>query len=270
MTSVFGLWAPTSHRVFFLSCYLLFLTVQSYGQKPAASKPVSASQAVALPDDNIGLDVSQDLSGQLLPFDDIYDLAIAHSPLIKLEIETAASLDATYRVAKLQILQNANGFVNYSMGNQAIFSSNSYTSDLLGQIANGYRAGVNLNLSLFDIFGRRQQLRLNRATYQAAIHKKESVAMELKRDLITIYQDMLTAQRVLAVRIQDEQSALTAFRVAEAERQQGKIEPGALASANNSYAQVKSITESAKGELMKNIYYLEAMVGVPLQRLKRN
>ncbi|WP_229311781.1 TolC family protein [Larkinella rosea] len=249
---------------------MLFLTAQSYGQKAPVSKPVSTSQAMALPDDKTGLDVSQDLSGQLLPFDDIYDLAVAHSPLIKLENETAVSLEAAYRVSKLQVLQNANGFVNYSMGNQAIFSSNTYTSDLLGQIANGYRAGVNVNLSLFDVFGRRQQLRLNRANYQAAIHKKESVAMELKRDLITVYQDMLTAQRVLMVRIQDEQSALTAFRVAEAEMQQGKIEPRALSSANNSYAQVKSITESAKGELMKNIYYLEAMVGVPLQRLKRN
>ncbi|WP_229313108.1 TolC family protein [Larkinella terrae] len=253
-----------------MSCYLLFWAERSYAQKPAVSKPVSTTQPVTVPDNSIGLDVSQDLSGQLLPFDDIYDLAVAHSPLIKLENETAVSLNAAYKVAKLQILQNANGFVNYSMGNQAIFSSNSYTSDLLGQIANGYRAGVNVNLSLFDIFGRRQLLRLNRANYQAAMQKKESVAMELKRDLITVYQDMLTAQRVLAVRIQDEQSALTAYRVAEAEMQQGKIEPRALASANNSYAQVKSITESAKGELMKNIYYLEAMVGVPLQRLKRN
>ena len=223
--------------------------------------------------DTLYLDIDQDIAVQLLPFDELVKVAVAYSPLIKYQNEVANVLNSSYEVSKSQILQNVSGFANYSNGNQSILSSGGTTltgRDAIGQISNGYRVGVDLRVTLYDLFGRKHQIRQAYSSYRAAVLQKDVIEQQLKRELITVYQDMVTAQQVLKVRLLDEQASLTAFRIAEAETQKGKITAEQLADAINRYAQSKSIAEQIKGDFLKNVHYFEALVGVPLQRLKRN
>ncbi|MFC5411825.1 TolC family protein [Larkinella bovis] len=249
--------------------YCLFISPYLYGQTPAVTPPTPAQQAVTSANDTLYLDVTQDLSVQLLPFDEIFRIALSKSPLIRYENEVVVTQNADYKLSKISILQSATGFTNYSFGNQAILSNTSFGADALGQIANGYRTGVGLQLSLYDLFSRSHKIRQAKANYQAALVKKESVELQLKKDLVTVYQDLMTSQRVLKVRLQDEQAAFAVYRIAEADSQQGRLDPKSLAIASNGYTQTKTITEQAKGEFLKNVYYLEIMVGVPLHQLKR-
>ncbi|GAA4449325.1 hypothetical protein GCM10023189_08650 [Nibrella saemangeumensis] len=221
-----------------------------------------------IPNDTLLL--QEDIATQLMPFEDLYTLAITYSPMVKIGNEQVNSLDQVYRLSKLKILENATGFVNYSVGNQAIFSTTAYGGDQIGQIANGYRAGVGLNVNLYDVLGRRQLINQAQSNYKAAIHQRESVELQLKRELINLYQDLLTAQRVLKLRIADEQTSLTAYRIAEAELQLGRITPEAMAVNSNRHTEIKAAVEMAKGEFLKFAYQLEALVGVPLYQLKRN
>ncbi|WP_460635821.1 TolC family protein [Larkinella harenae] len=224
---------------------------------------------MATSNDTLYLDVTQDLAAQLIPFEEIYAIAVAKSPFVRYENEIITTQNADYKLSKILILQTATGFTNYSFGNQAILSNTSFGADALGQIANGYRTGVGLQVSLYDLFSRSHKIRQARANYQAALIKKETVELQLKKDLIAVYQDLMTSQRVLKIRLQDEQAAYTVYRLAEADSQQGRLDPKSMAIASNGYAQTKSITEQARGEFLKNVFYLEAMVGVPLQQLKR-
>lgn len=243
------------------TCYGQFTGVRTVIPKPKA-----------LPADTFLLDFTKDIAIQLMAFDNIYEVAAARSPVINYQNEVAVSLNSAYQLSKLDILKRATGFANYSTGNQAILSTGLATGDsrgaTLGQITNGYRVGVNLELSVYDVFGRPHQIRQAKANYQAALMQKETVKLQLKHELITIYQDLVTAQQILKVRIQDEQTALTAYQVAEVEARQGGRKPDELAGVYSRYAQAKASSEEAKGLFIKNAYYLEALVGVSLKQLK--
>lgn len=221
----------------------------------------------ALPTDTFLLDFTKDIAVQLMSFDNIFELAATKSPLINYQEEVAVSLNSAYQLSKLDVLKRSSGYANYSTGNQAILSTGDARSTL-GQITNGYRVGVTLEIGLADLLNRPHLMRQAKANYQAALMQKENIKLQLKHELITIYQDLVTAQQVLKVRIQDEQTALTAYNVTEAESRQGNSKPADLASIYSRYAEAKAASEEAKGVFIKNAYYLEALVGVSLQQLR--
>ncbi len=233
---------------------------------------VSFGQSAGLKNDTLYLDINQDIAVQLLPFDDLVRIAIAYSPLLKYQTEISHSLNSVYEISKKQILQNASAFGNYSAGNQSILSTGgSLTSrDPIGQIANGYRFGVDVRVSLFDLFGRKHQIEQAYSNYRASVIQKDVVELQLRRELIMLYQDMITAQQVLKVRLMDDQASLTALRIAENDVQKGQATAEVLANATNRYAQAKAISEQVKGEFLKNVHFFETIMGVPIQRLKRN
>lgn len=241
-------------------------------QTVSARRLVSFGASAGLTDDTLYLDIDQDIAVQLIPFDELIKVAVLHSPFIKYQNEVSNSLSSAYAVSKTQILQNVSGFSNYSSGNQSILSSGGTArpGETLGQIANGYRVGVDLRVSLFDLFGRRHIIRQAHSNYRASILQKETIEMQLKRELITIYQDMITAQQVLKLRLIDEQASLAAYRIAEVEIQKGRINADVLANATSRYVETKSTSEQVKGDFLKNVRYFETLMGVPIQRLKRN
>lgn len=247
---------------------------------------VSFGSAAGLADDTLYLDINQDIAVQLLPFDDLMKIAVSHSPLIRYQNEVANSLSAAERVARVQILQNVAGFGNYSVGNQSLTGpglgaqgqvpgqtpgqvpgQNSGTSL---QLSNGYRVGVDVRLPLFELFGRKHLIRQANANYKAAVIQKETIELQIKRELITIYQDMITAQQLLKILLIDEQASLTALRVGESAIQKAQITADALSMTTSRYVQAKAASEGAKGSFLKNVRYFETLVGLPIQRLKRN
>ena len=130
--------------------------------------------------------------------------------------------------------------------------------------------GVDVRLPLYELFGRKHQVRQAQSNYKAALLLKESAELQLKRDLIGIYQDMITTQQLLKILLIDEQASLTALRVGEVEIQKGQITADLMASITSRYVQAKTASEQAKGNFLKNVHYFEALMGMPIQRLKRN
>lgn len=262
----------------FLSTTILLLMLLSvpgcgnlvYGemlQQPAAKAGPATNTILEAPADTFLLDFNKDIVDQIMPFDSLYQLALKNSPVIKYERANGEVERANYNLSKIVVLKNVYPFVNYTNGTQGITSSGSLTSDL-SQVVNGYRYGFNIQLPLDELIGRKSKMRQAAASYRSVLAKREVEELNLKRDLIRVYQDMLTAQRILKVRYRDEQTSSMAFQVAEVELKQGKIEPRELAQISNFYAQAKSATEYQAGELMKHFYDLQALVGVPLQYLQ--
>lgn len=246
----------------------------SYGQavvpqSPGVAKPI-VSAADGILADSLGFDFNRDIAVQLISFDEIFQLALAYAPTVKFERAIANSQLAALQLSKLQVLQNLTGYANYSTGNQVILSTGTNVSDQLGQIANGYRAGVNVAISIHDLFGRPQQIRLARANYESTQERRRTAEILLKRDVFNLYQDIILAQRVLQIRLRDDQASLAAFRIAEIELQKGKIAPEAHAFNSNRYAETRTTVEQAKTQFIKSIYALELVVGVPIHQLKRN
>lgn len=252
------------------SWLVLSLLVSSFvmGQPVRKPAPTTSNRSV-VPPPAFDFDIDQDLSDQLLSYEELYQLALTYSPLLKFETESATAMNAMYRLSRIQILQNLNGFANASTGNQGIVSFSPLGVDNTGQIANGYRAGVNVQMSLYDLFGRNQLIRQARANYNAALLRRDVTAQALQRDLITIYQDLLTSQRVYRIRLDDVAISYTSLQMAEVESKQGRLLADNYASASSRYAQAKTQAEADRGQLLKNLNYLAILVGVPMQKLKR-
>lgn len=263
----------TFRRLSLLLMSCLLLTCPSFSQGGARGM-VTFGKATALSGDTLYLDVNQDIGSQLMPFDQILKIATANSPILRYQDEVINSLNAASAVTRSQILQNLTGFGNYSGGNQTLLATGVPDATggrgSVGQLTNGWRAGIEAHISLYDLFGRKHLIRQAEATQQAGERQRDVILLQLKREMITIYQDMLTAQQVLKIRLIDEQASLTAYRIAEAELQKGRISAELMANATTRYVQTKSISEQVKGEFLKNVHTFEALVGVPIQRLKRN
>jgi outer membrane protein TolC len=229
--------------------------------------------------DTLYLDANQDLGGQLLAFDDIYKIALINSPVLRYQDAVVNIQKAGYELTKKQILQNFSTSGNYSVGNQSLGNQ---TNNVQGgttpgtvnttslQLSNGYRVGVDARISLYDLFGRKHQLRQAQTNLRAAEVQKDVINQQLRRELIVVYQDMMTAQQVLKIRLLDEQAALAAYRVAEVDLRRGQLTAEAMASTTSRYVEAKAVSEQVKGEFLKGVYVFEALVGVPIQKLRRN
>ncbi len=234
---------------------------------------VSFGPATNLANDTLYLDANQDLANQLLSFDEVFKIALDHSPTLHYQNEIINGQKATYEVVKKQILQNFGTSGNYSLGNQQIVSSGTTLTGSNGtalQLSNGYRFGIDARVSLYDVFGRKYQLKQVQSSIRASELQKEITALQFRRELIEIYQDMLTTQQVLKIRLLDEQASLAAYRVAEADLRRGQLTAEVMAGATSRYVESKAIAEQVKGEFLKRVYVFEALVGVPIQKLRRN
>ncbi|GAB4025325.1 hypothetical protein GCM10028809_05700 [Spirosoma gilvum] len=249
------------------------VNVSGYGQGVSPQQTTgtqsTTAPSAAVTADSMVFDFNQDIAVQLISFEEMFKLALAYSPTVKFENAIAAGSQASYNLSKVQILQNVTAYANYSSGNQAILSTGTNANDQLAQISNGYRYGANLTFSIHDLFGRSQQVRLAKSNYDASMERRRLSEIQLRRDLFNLYQDLLLAQKILQIRLRDDQASLAAFRIAEVELQKGKIAPEAHAFNSNRYAETRTTVEQAKTGFIKAIYALELFVGVPIRQLKR-
>ncbi|MEZ0487029.1 TolC family protein [Fibrella aquatica] len=251
-------------------------------QNTGARGMVSFGRSAGLPGDTLYLDINQDLAVQLLPFDQLLKVAIAYSPLLKYQDEVVNGLGASVDQTKALIYQNLSGNANYSTGDQTILATSTLPAvtvptvpavdpqrSTLGQIANGYRVGIDFRISLYELFGRKHQIRQAKSNQRAAELQRDVLELQIKQQLIQLYQDMITAQQMLKIRLLDEQASLTAYRLAELDLQKGRINASTMATLTTQYVQAKAVSEQVKGDFLKNVHFFEAVMGVPIQRLKR-
>lgn len=218
-------------------------------------------------DNSSQLDYTRDLAEQLRPFDDIYQIALRNSPTVReQDAQIESQLEST-RLSKISLFNGVGASASYSAGNQSIIATGAATSDNL-QISSGYRAGLQASVSLGDLLSLRGRIRLNQASYRAAIAKRDGAKLGLRRELNQLYQTLLTSQRILKIYIQDEQVALIAFQTAEIEWKNGRLGAAAYSDASQSYSSTRIKTESARSALLTNLYDLSTLVGVSLSLLR--
>lgn len=213
------------------------------------------------------LDYNRDLGDQLRPFEEIYQMALRNSPVLR---EQDAQIEAqveSNRLAKLSLLSGIGAAANYSAGNQSIVATGAASTDNL-QVSSGYRAGVQASVSLGDLIALPGRMRLNRAGYRASLAKRDGAKLSLRRELNQLYQSLLTSQRILKIYIQDEQVALVAFQTAEIEWKNGRLGVTEYSGASQSYSGARVKTESARGALLTNLQDLSALTGVGLNLLR--
>ncbi len=218
--------------------------------------------------DTLIFNLDVDISQQLLSLDTILQIAYSNSPNIKYEESMIKSKVHDYRYNRMLFFQGFSGFYNYAVGNQTMIITGSTPVDN-SQLSNGYRAGINISLPFSTLFGQNQKNKTLRALVEAATHRRDQIELELRREILRVYVNMIEAQRKLAVRNEDAQSSFLSAQVAEIELAEGKINTTEYARVKNIYAIAQNNVEQERANFLRAFFDFETLVGVEMKYLKK-
>jgi outer membrane protein TolC len=236
-----------------------FITVQAQ-PKPTISKDSTTTYAPA--------DSSLDLEKDLLPLDEILEIAVKNSPYINYDLALIERQKNSLIVTKREWHHVLSAQAFYSWGNQAL----NYGSENGGysyNILNGYRYGFNLNIPFSEFTTRKAKINVDKAELEAAKYKREQTEMMLRRQVIEEYNNLLAAQKLLKIKTEGNENARITYQMVEKRFREGNIQLDDMTRANDALvaaqtAQVMSVTEY---KIM--LLSFEELIGVKLATIKR-
>jgi len=215
---------------------------------------------------------SDDLVQQLLPLEQIIELAMVNSPT--LDYYDAAIRKAGYQVDVIRNAWQNNifGFANYSTGDQRLVTGGTgIPGDITtSSIATGYRAGIQINIPLYEFTARRSRIRLHEEERNAMIHKKEELELELRLHIIQEFYKMLGYFEVVKIRSEGQEAMRVYYQVAEKEFQDGIIDIAELSQIKNSLSQAEVYFMDARYLFAGTLTAFAALVGLPVSELLNN
>ncbi|WP_266365935.1 TolC family protein [Tellurirhabdus rosea] len=228
-----------------------------------------ASAAAPASADTLMLSLDRDLGDQLIPFERIFDLALHHSPLMKVEDATVESRILDIQASRVAILNQLSTSAGFNSGTATVLSVGNVANETFS-LNNGYRYGVTFGISVGELLSRRRKIQTAKIEHRLSVIHRDQAKQSFKRELSQAYQALLLSQKVLRLTIRDAQAALIAFRVAEISYQKGKTAPDEYASASKAYTSTQIEVEQKRSEFMTKLYDFEILTGVELPRLILN
>ncbi|MFN6945302.1 MAG: TolC family protein [Cytophagaceae bacterium] len=227
---------------------------------PAASEEASVKKTVAV----------QDLERELIPLEDIMQVAEKNSPFLKYEEAQIKGRQENVTLTRRDFHRNLSAFGNYSTGNQRFIIEGAGMSDgLRNNLLDGYRVGLNLNIPLSDFTTRRQKVNVGLAELEAARHQRDQAIMELRRQVAQEYNALLTAQRIMRITSQNMESAKVMQEMAERQFQDGQITIEEYARVTEIAVNAEVTYETVKRDFTTLYMQFEDLVGVSMTSLMK-
>ncbi len=224
-------------------------------------KPIKAQVDTTL------LDPLKDIEMLLPSFDSLCKIAIKVNPTLKQEAAGMRSYQWTERYTRWLWAQNLSVFYNYSFGSLPFFAYTSLGATELTQVREGYRAGVNLQLSVFDVMGHRGRVNEVKEKVILQKYKRDAEAMELTRKLGQFYADCVGYNRLYKGRNEDLLTQTVACQVAEKEFREGTIHMSEYSRQKNVMADAQAAFDESFRFYLGSLLQLEALIGVPLETI---
>ena len=215
------------------------------------------------------LDEQKELQYQIIPLDSIIELAVKNSPSVKFQKDLVESAQSQLEFSKKLWTNNVVGFVNYSAGNQSIVSADSQTpgSQSSSNITNGLRMGVQINLPLYELVGRKSRIKIYKYDLNSSVDKKDESVQELKKEVIQVYYSLLYANNLLSIRSEAKESAINQYSIAEKQFRDGTIDISELSRIKTFQVNASADYEEAKRQFSTLYFQIEPLVGVPFEKL---
>ncbi|GAB3177199.1 TolC family protein [Telluribacter humicola] len=204
-------------------------------------------------------------AGQLItlpPLKKVVDMAILHSPAVRMQ--DASMNKSLYNIEnkKRQWMDAMGVDLQLGLGNQAlIMLQPTGTIDAYRNFNNGYRAAFNVRVSAFDLLGRKSEVRMAEYESKEAMEKKEVTEQEVELAVITRYYAVQTAQNLLRIKSEAKQTTQLNRQMAEKEFGEGGIAIAELSRVIEISSKAAAEYEVAKQYLYENIKALEALTG---------
>ena len=242
-----------------LITFLIALCCSAYAQTKSTKQMASGQ----LPDEQ------KDLQQQMIPLVNILDIAVKNSPSVKFQDDLVHSAQSQLEFSKKLWTNNIVGFVNYSGGNQTIVSADAQSpgAQTTSNVTTGLRFGVQVNLPLYELIGRKSRIKIYKSDLNSTVNKKDESIQELKKEVILQYYNLLYASNLLAIRSEAKQSAINQYSIAEKQFRDGIIDVGELSRLKTFDVNARADYEEAKRQFSTYYNQFEVLVGVPFEQL---
>lgn len=253
-------------KIFIGLCFLFCVSIGYAQKKPPINK--SVNKPVNRPD-TLTLDAQKDLKSQLMPLDSILAIAVKHSPSVKFQQDLIQTAEAELNYNKKLWTSNVVGFVNYSGGNQNIITAGSTSGGTLNSsnVTTGVRMGVQVNLPLTELVGRKSRLNTFKYQLNSTIDKKAETEQSVKSVVIDLYYNLLFASNVLAIRSEAMETTINQYQIAQKQFKDGIIDIAELSRLKSIEVNARADYEEAKRRFSTYYSQIEPIVGVPVQQL---
>jgi outer membrane protein TolC len=215
------------------------------------------------------LDEKIDMQSQLLPLDSIITIAINNSPSVRFQADLIGAAKHQVEFSKRLWTNNLMGFIGYSLGNQNLISADNQNAGTLAatNITNGYRMGVQLNLPLYELVGRKSRINIYKSELNSTISKKEETIQELRKEVIQTYFSMLYYNNLVTIRSDSKQTTMNQYLIAQKQFKDGLIDVTELSRLKTIEVNSRADFEEAKRQFSTLYFLFENIVGAPMQQL---
>jgi len=207
----------------------------------------------------------------LIPIDSIILIAIQNNPAVKMQEAIVRSGEDQVKYSKSEWMRNISVNFNNSYGNSTFFYTTNETADQLQtqNLNTGYRAGININIPLYEFFGRQHRVNVFKNELLAKDEQRKNTELELARRVIYEYNYTLASHRMMLISSENLQAALMHQEMADKEFHEGVISVGESARITEFASKAKLEFETAKREFFQWYMQLETLLGVRMDTLVR-
>lgn len=213
--------------------------------------------------------ISTDIVNIIPPLSVLIDSAF-NLPSIKVREADLAYKKAVITTTKRNLLK-AIGFESYySYGTSDIYSVSSINTSLnTSQLTSSrYGIGTSFRISLYDLIERKNTIKVDKIRYEQSYYEKENEKLQVRKQIITMYYDLILLQKKLKLSHQSFVDAQTQTAMAEKEFSQGELSISELANLRDMKLKSQMLVDSYWSEFMVAYTLLQEVTGIKFSNLK--
>jgi len=222
--------------------------------------------------DIFSLSFEEDVTAQLLPLDTIVDIAFIHSPTLRFHEGEVGAAKAQVILARRSWHPYISTFASASLGSQnlALNTYNPTTGGNSTQASSGYTVGATIVLPLSVFTQTPIKIEMMKAELSKFEARVDEAKLRLRREIISEYFRLVTAQRLLKIISEDVQTSTMSLNIAEIQFQNGTLSPSEFSRLKNLQTISRTNYELQFREFATAYFQFEALVGVEMFQIKRS
>lgn len=222
--------------------------------------------------DIFSLSFEEDVTVQLLPLDTIVEIAFMNSPTLRFHASEVGAAKAQVILARRSWHPYISTFASASLGSQnlALNTYNPTTGGNSTQASSGYTVGATVVLPLSIFTQTPIKIEMMKAELSKFEARVDEAKLRLRREIISEYFKLVTAQRLLKIISEDVQTATLTLNIAEIQFQNGTLPPSEFSRLKNLQTISRTNYELQFREFATAYFQFEAMVGVEMFQIKRS
>lgn len=208
--------------------------------------------------------ITDDITKKIPPLEALIDSAIANSPYLKFRDAQIVVNHYKYLNDRSQLLRDIGFSIEARYGRFDNFSETSGTVPVYtGSTRDEWRygAGAYIKIPLYDITNRKTTINLAKKEVEQAINHRNTLAYEIRRDVIVMYNELILKQRLLKIASDNMITAELQMNLAEKQFMSGQLPLGELSRMTDLHARAKMAFEENRMAFINAYALLEILVG---------